>query len=282
MPAHQAASIFAVAVAEGWFLPADVKEHRLRMARRILETHAHGRNTQWWSRNVVWLDPCASILPRTRRQYDRMRQADLGNKRRYISDDARSYSRNLRGPKEALKQASHEAMRISWVVVLARGKVAIEMLPEAWALNGDGMAGVVASLPQTLRRMLGPRASLPRTLFTDRGTGMYTPLGQVVNAFAAAVGNAGFRLYWGNNAEEQAPDMGDLLLHETVVAWFRAKMRRTKPQVLPWEETRTQWAARAVRCARAINAEYNVAGLCAEFPDRLQACMDHGGERLAK
>ena len=89
-------------------------------------------------------------------------------------------------------------------------------------------------------------------------------------------------MYWGNNAEEQAPDMGDLLLHETVVAWFRAKMRRTKPQVLPWEETRTQWAARAVRCARAINAEYNVAGLCAEFPDRLQACMDHGGERLAK
>ena len=33
---------------------------------------------------------------------------------------------------------------------------------------------------------------------------------------------------------------------------------------------------------QAINAEYNVAGLCAEFPDRLQACMDHGGERLAK
>ena len=72
------------------------------------------------------------------------------------------------------------------------------------------------------------------------------------------------------------------VLHETVVAWFRGKLRRTKPQVLPWEETRTQWAARAVRCARAINADYNVAGLCAEFPDRLQACMDHGGERLAK
>ena len=52
-----------------------------------------------------------------------MRQADLGNKRRYISDDARGYSRNLRGPKEALKQASHEAMRINWIVVLARGRV---------------------------------------------------------------------------------------------------------------------------------------------------------------
>ena len=144
------------------------------------------------------------------------------------------------------------------------------------------MADVVASLPQTLRRMLGPRALLPRTLFTDRGTGMYTPLGQAVNAYATAASNAGFRLYWGDNAEEQAPDMGDLLLHETVVAWFRGKLRRTKPQVLPWEETRAQWAARAASCVRAINAEYNVAGLCAEFPDRLQACMDQGGERLAK
>ena len=67
-----------------------------------------------------------------------MRQADLGNKRRYISDDGRGYSRNLRGPKQALKQANHEAMRINWIVVLARGRVAIDMLPEDWALNGDG------------------------------------------------------------------------------------------------------------------------------------------------
>ena len=84
-----------------------------------------------------------------------MRQADLGNKRSYISDDSRGYSRNLRGPKEALKQASHEAMRISWIVVLARGRMAIEMLPEDWALNGDGMAHVVASLPGVFRRMHG-------------------------------------------------------------------------------------------------------------------------------
>ena len=115
--------------------------------------------------------------------------------------------------------------------------------------------------------MLGPRALLPRTLFTDRGTGMYTPLGQAVHAHATAAGNAGFRLFWGGNAEEQAPDMVDLLLHETVVAWFRGKLRRTKPQVLPWMETRAQWAARAASCVRPINAEYNVAGLCAEFPD---------------
>ena len=101
-----------------------------------------------------------------------MRQADLEKKRRYISDAGRGYSRNLRGPKQALKQATHETVRINWIVVLARGRVAIEMLPEEWALNGDGMAHVVASLAGVLRRLLGPRSTFPRTLWTNRGTGM--------------------------------------------------------------------------------------------------------------
>ena len=71
-----------------------------------------------------------------------MRRAELGNKKRYISDDARLYSRNLRGPKESLKQASFEAERISWVMVLARGVMAVHMLPEGWGVNGEGMAAV--------------------------------------------------------------------------------------------------------------------------------------------
>ena len=125
-------------------------------------------------------------------------------------------------------------------------------------------------------------STLPRTLFTDRGTGMYAPLGMVVHAYAAAVAAAGFWLHWGQNAEEQAPDVGDLLLQETAVAWFRGKMRRTKPTVVPWEETRAQWAVRAARSVKAIKSEYNVQGLCAEFPCRLRECMEHGGERLEK
>ena len=72
------------------------------------------------------------------------------------------------------------------------------------------------------------------------------------------------------------------MLHETVVAWFRGKIWRTKPQVLPWEETRAQCAARAASCVLAMNAGYNIGGLCAEFRDRLQACMDQGGVRLSK
>ena len=141
---------------------------------------------------------------------------------------------------------------------------------------------IVASLPGVLRRMLGPGSTLPRTLFTDRGTGMYSPMGMVVHAYADAVASAGFRLCWGANAAEQAPDMGDLLLQETAVAWFRGKMRRTKPTVVPWEETRAQWAARASRCVKAINSEYNAKGFCAVFPARLRMCTENEGERLAK
>ena len=132
------------------------------------------------------------------------------------------------------------------------------------------------------RGVLGPGSTLPRTLFTDRGTGMYSPLGMVVHAYDGAAASAGFNLYRGDNAEEQSPDMCDLLLHDVAVAWFRGKMRRTKPTVVPWEETRAQWAARAARCVKAINSEYNAKGLCAEFPARLRKCMENEGERLAK
>ena len=55
---------------------------------------------------------------------------------------------------------------------------------------------------------------------------------------------------------------------------------RTKPTVVPWEETRAQWAARASRGVKAINSEFNAKGLFAEFPGRLRQCMENGGERL--
>ena len=130
--------------------------------------------------------------------------------------------------------------------------------------------------------MLGEDALLPSVLFTDPGTGMYTSNGYIVRDFSNAVDAAGFRTYWGSNAKKQAPDMGDLLLHETAVSWFRAKMRREKPSVLPWCETRAQWKDRITRCVRAINAEYDVAGLRREFPARLLDCQERGGDHIRK
>ena len=167
-------------------------------------------------------------------------------------------------------------------MVLACGVIHVEAMPPDWTLDGDGLAAFVDRLPQILTKMLGDRSRLPRTVFTDRGTGMYNPQGKVVHAYADAVRRNHFHLYWGSDAGQQSPDMGDLLLHETAVSWFRNVLRRLKPEVLPWEETQAQWLRRANKAVAFVNREYNVAGLCRQFPRRIQDLVDGDGERLRK
>ena len=55
--------------------------------------------------------------------------------------------------------------------LFARGKVHVEVMPEGWQVNGDGLAMFVRRLPRVLRGMLGPDTPLPRTMFTDRPSG---------------------------------------------------------------------------------------------------------------
>ena len=82
------------------------------------------------------------------------------------------------------------------------------------------------------------------------------------------------------DASSQAPDMGDILLHETGVSWFRKRMREEKPVVKPWLETYEQWTERARRAVQGINADYDVRGLCKQFPGRLAKCVAKEGDRL--
>ena len=51
---------------------------------------------------------------------------------------------------------------------------------------------------------------------------------------------------------------------------------------LPWLETAEQWTRRARKVLAHVNAHYDVAGLCREFPDRLQSVKEGEGERLPK
>ena len=260
------------------FLPDPIKAQRLEMCTFLLE---QGPAAQWWSQNVVWFDPCASILPGSQNQYDQMRQACKG-RRRYISDDAKLYSQNLSGSATALKQIGWAGRKVNWVMVLARGTVHVEVMPEDWTVTGEGLAMFVQRLPDVLRRMLGPDARLPRTIFTDRGTGMYNSRGRAVRAYSAAVKAAGFKLFWGEDASQQSPDMPDLLLHETAVAWFRRKLAKERPSCVPWEETQALWTTRARRVVAFLNENYRVDRLCQQFPQRLRACKGGDGERLRK
>ena len=199
-----------------------------------------------------------------------------------MSDNAKLYSPNLSAPSTALKQKGWGGRKVNWFIILTRGVVHVEVMPDDWTLDGPGLAAFVERLPSALRKMLGPSARLPRMLFTDRGTGMYASNGQAVSAYAQAVNDNGFRLYWGEDAAQQSPDMGDLLLHETAVAWLRKGMAKEKPNVLPWKETQQQWTQRIHRVVQNINDDFNVRGLCREFRARLEATAATEGERLRK
>jgi hypothetical protein len=121
-------------------------------------------------RHVIWTDICNSILPRSEGKDFDQRQARKG-KRAWVSDDGKQYSRNLSGPKEALKQNSWDTERVWWAPVLTRGRLHIEVLPEDFA--GDTPAGVavlVSKLGGVLKQRF-PSSALPRVVFTDRGRG---------------------------------------------------------------------------------------------------------------
>ena len=72
-----------------------------------------------------------------------------------------------------------------------------------------------------------------------------------------------------------------MLLHETAVAWLRWKMQVSTP-ACPWKETREEHKRRMQEACRQVNAEYDVEGLCREFPARLQKLKELKGDRLKK
>ena len=111
---------------------------------------------------------------------------------------------------------------------------------------------------------------------------MYSPQGYIVGYYAQALEEAGLKTFWGNDASEQAADMPDLLLHENAVGMFRKRMRKEKPVVVPWKETVDMWAERAAKVVRWMNEGDSLKRLCRRFPERVQACSDAGGERLAR
>ena len=78
------------------------------------------------------------------------------------------------------------------------------------------MADVVARLPGVLTRLLGPEASWPRVIFSDRGPGFFvSSTGHIVKAYRKALKKYGFRTYQGEDASGQPADLADVFPHET-------------------------------------------------------------------
>ena len=95
-----------------------------------------------------------------------------------------------------------------------------------------------------------------------------------------ALSDVGLQPFWGADAASQAPDMPDVLLHETAVGMFRNLMRKEKPAVEPWKESVEQWQQRAEKCIRHMNSKFDLQGLCRGFPERLRKLEEADGERL--
>ena len=141
---------------------------------------------------------------------------------------------------------------------------------------------VVNELPSLLKKMLGKQTQLPRIIATDRGPGFYQASpGTIVAAYKEALSQNKFIAFAGDEAKWQPPDLPDVLLHETAVAWVRGFFKRrpfkvkkkVKHNLIPFAKMLRQ-------CELHINKNYDVAGLCKAFPRRIQALIKAKGDRL--
>ena len=259
------------------WLPPALQAQRLAWAQWEL---AHAKPPDWYFKNVVWFDPCSTIIPAGPKKAADLEQAARGTKR-YISDDARAYSRNLRAPKQCATQCSWKDRRMWWALVLTNGRIDVAVMPVGWKDNATGMADFVQQLPDVLIRMCGRRSDLPNILYTDRGPGMFVPrTGQATTVYADSVQQAGFQLYTGTDASRQPADVPDVLLHETAIACFKRKLAATPPSVDPWKETREQFRARIDKVVQAANEQYNFHSLCGAYHERLKLLVERKGDRL--
>ena len=126
-----------------------------------------------------------------------------------------------------------------------------------------------------------PNARKLRAVGTDRGVGFFHVCGKITTEYSEALRSQGMRAMQGEDARAQPGKMGDVLLHETAVAWIRAELQRTSPKK-PCQESREEHCSRLREAARHNNANFDVEGLCAEWPSRIAELIARGGDKLSK
>jgi len=259
-------------------LPPEVIVARAKWAKTL---RRNGRTAQWYFNNCIWLDPCNTVIPAAKRTIFDHQQSSKGKRKRWMSKGSRKKSRNLQATPYAGKQRQWADKRAWWFVIMSRGKVVLELMPQDWVQTGPGMAELVHRLPHLLRKRLGS-GPLPRTIATDRGPGFYqASSGTIVAAYKEALDEEGFTPFAGEEAKWQPPDVPDVLLHETVVSWVRAYFRKRPFKWVPKVEENCKLFRKMMKqCEQHINKSYDVAGLCRSFPRRIEALVASGGDRL--
>ena len=285
------------------WLPEPVKKERYKWAlqeRKVIEANT----PVWYFNNVIWFDPNSTVMPHGPKKAADQKQVAKGTMR-WLSKKSKMYSRNMAGPKYAKSQCGWGDQRFHWILVLTRGRIAVEVMPEGWTPNAQGMASFIALLPRVLNTMLGKTAqkpnvivnrassgtdpqkpksiAKPKVVFTDRGSGMYVGrTGVATGAYSNAINSHGFRLYSGEDASNQPADLADVLLHESAISTFRSRLTATPPVVKPWKETHAQFKQRIAKVAAEANKLGKWNRLCCEYPERIELLIDKKGDRLRK
>ena len=125
------------------WIPEPVRKERAVFAQGELDALMPG---VWYFNNLIWFDPNSSIIPSGPKKAADQDQAAKPEKRLFW-DDAREYSRNLKGPKYAKTQAGRGDKRFRWVLVLSRGRIGVAIMDECWGEDAESMAIFVGRLP---------------------------------------------------------------------------------------------------------------------------------------
>ena len=122
----------------------------------------------------------------------------------------------------------------------------------------------------------------PQIVFVDQGAGFYRiNAGAVTPQFKAALLQHGLKAFMKDDASVQPGKLGDMMLHETCVAWIRKLDSQSQPRK-PWEETREAYFTRLKSIVARINSEYKVKELNGELPERLELLHKRKGGKLKK
>ena len=172
--------------------------------------------------------------------------------------------------------------RIWWSVVLTRGHVFFKTMPTDWKQTGYGMAEFVDELPALLKGGLTENKALPKVIVTGRGPGLcQAASGTIVPAYKEALSENGFRPFAGDEAKWQPPDVPDVLLHETVVAWHRAFFKKHPFKIVSNVRDNQKIFAKLFNQREAhINAHYEGTALCKHVPRRIIELVAARGDRL--
>ena len=202
-------------------------------------------------------------------------------KRGWGSPGCELHSQNLKGPREAEKQASWDSTRIWWAPMLMRGKLHVEVFDADFPGETEqGARQLVEKVRTSVNKRFQDGSPQPRILWTDRGKGFYVPSsGVITSGYKEALRRCRFKAMFGDDASAQPGKLQELMLHETAVSWLRLRLARSVPS-RPWLETRAEYEARLKQCCDDVNLNLKVAGLCRALNSRIDALLRSEGGRL--